>query len=421
MSERLSTESYKGVRDFYPEEWAMLTTAFTNMRETLGRFGYEEYHASPLEHTALYESKGNEEIINEQTYTFTDRGDRRVTLRPEMTPTVARMVAARRREMAFPLRWFSIPNVFRYERPQKGRLREHYQVNADLIGLPEGEADLEILSVLHDIFIALGATEKDFVIRINSRTLLQAAITAAGYEDESGMREYLRLLDKKNKMTVVAFQEALGGRPDPLQVVEEAADTRVREEKEKILTMISTLSERGITNVEFNPEIARGFDYYTGLVFEVFDTSPENPKALAGGGRYDELVSGLFGGDSVPMVGFGLGDVTLLDFLEEHGLVPKRMNAPQVYIATPSPSDRAAAQLLAPTLRAHGLRVFVNLSEKKLGDQFKDADKRNIPLVLTYGEQERTNGTYKVKVLATTKEHETTADTLVATIESLLG
>ena len=169
MSEPLSTDPYKGVRDFYPADWAKMQVLFTRVRDVLQSWGYEEYNASPLERSELYESKTSEEIVNEQTYTFTDRGERSVTLRPEMTPTLARMVAAKRRELALPLRWFSIPNVFRYERPQKGRLREHYQVNVDLVGLPQGEADVEIVVLASELLKAFGAQEKDFIIRWKSR------------------------------------------------------------------------------------------------------------------------------------------------------------------------------------------------------------------------------------------------------------
>src|SRR3989344_5564265 len=179
MAEHLSTDPYKGVRDFYPADWAAKDAIFSALRATLRSWGYEEYNASPLERAELYEAKTSEEIASEQTYTFTDRGDRRVTLRPEMTPTLARMVSAKRREMPFPLRWFSIPNVFRYERPQKGRLREHYQLNVDLVGIASSEVDIEIVKIASEIVRAFGAKESDFTIRVNSRALLTAACTAA--------------------------------------------------------------------------------------------------------------------------------------------------------------------------------------------------------------------------------------------------
>src|SRR3990167_8668468 len=220
MSEPIPTDPYKGVRDFYPADQAKLDAMFARIRETLKKWGYEEYNASPLERAELYEAKTSEEIVNEQTYTFTDRGDRRVTLRPEMTPTLARMIAGRRRELSLPLRWFSIGNRFRYERPQKGRLREFYQADIDLIGLPEGEADIEIIRLASEILKAFGATESDFVIRMNSRPLLNAACIKAGLKDDE-VKQYLRLLDKKSKIRPEEFKTASEtiSKKDPLKLV----------------------------------------------------------------------------------------------------------------------------------------------------------------------------------------------------------
>lgn len=401
-----STEPYKGVRDFYPADWARMNAMFSRIRETLALWGYEEYNASPLERSELYEAKTSEEIVNEQTYTFTDRGDRRVTLRPEMTPTLARMVAAKRRELAYPLRWFSIGNRFRYERPQKGRLREFYQADIDLVGLPEGEADIELARLASTILKSFGAEENDFVIRMNSRPLLNAACAAAGLEGE-GMRAYLRLLDKKAKMDPETFAAASREicAKDPLAIIDDAgSDPTVAVEKRRLLDRIETLAARGVGNVVFDSSITRGFDYYTGMVFEVYDTDPMNPRALFGGGRYDGLVA-LFGGDPIPAVGFALGDVTLADFLETHNLLPNpHESKPQLYLGTPTPSDIPAAQAFAKTLRAQGGRVFVNLTERALGDQIKDAVKRHIPLFVAYGANEISNQTVRMKILATGEE-----------------
>ena len=403
MSEHLSTESYKGVRDFYPADWERMEALFTTLRATLATWGYAEYNASPLERAELYESKTSEEIVNEQTYTFIDRGDRRVTLRPEMTPTLARMVAGKRRELAMPLRWFSIPNVFRYERPQRGRLREHYQLNVDLLGVSGLEADAEVVTLASSLLTAFGAKEGDFVIRISSRPLLNAACRAAGLKGEA-VKRYIHLLDRKNKMPATEFEHAraaLTGK-DPLAIIEEAGQApEVAEEKRALMDLVESLAARGVTTVVFDASITRGFDYYTGIVFEVFDTNPANPRALFGGGRYDGLV-GMFGGDSIPAVGFGMGDVTLADFIETHTLAPG-VNAtrPQLYLGTPAAGDIPAAQAFAATLRAKGCRIFVNITEKSLGDQIKDADRRSIPLFAAYGRDEVASGTVRMKVLAT--------------------
>ena len=409
MSEPVSTEPYKGVRDFYPEDWARLSGLFDRVRETLAEWGYEEYNASPLERAELYEAKTSEEIVNEQTYTFLDRGDRRVTLRPEMTPTLARMVAAKRRELAYPLRWFSIGNRFRYERPQKGRLREFYQADVDLVGAPEGEADIEIIRLAAKLLADLGAKESDYIIRINSRGLLNAACAAADLKGETAKR-YIRLLDRKAKMPSDEFEaarRALTAR-DPLEFIERSSEApEVAAEKKKLLDRIETLKARGVGNATFDPTLTRGFDYYTGMMFEVFDRDPANPRSLFGGGRYDNLI-GLFsgkGGDSVPAVGFAAGDVTLADFLETHKIaLPVPATRPQLYLGTPSPADVPAAQSFADTLREKGGRVFVNLTERALGDQVKDAVKRGIPLFLAYGADERKSDTVRLKMLRSSEE-----------------
>lgn len=395
MSEPLSPDPYKGVRDFYPADWTRLQAVFSRIRTTLSLWGYEEYNASPLERAELYEAKTSEEIVNEQTYTFTDRGERRVTLRPEMTPTLARMVAGKRRELAFPLRWFSIGNRFRYERPQRGRLREFYQADIDLVGLPEGESDIEIVRLASEIMKAFGATEKDFIIRINSRSLLHAACSAAGLSGEAA-RAYLRLLDKKSKMTPETFAAARDAisTNDPLSHI--AA--------EPMEALVDTLKRRGVGNAVFDPSVTRGFDYYTGMVFEVFGTNPANPRSLFGGGRYDGLVA-LWGGDPIPAVGFALGDVTLGDFLETHGLTESTAERlPQLYVGTPSPGDVPSAQTFADTLRREGGRVFVNLTSRALGDQIKDAVKRAIPFFVAYGADEVAGQSVRVKILATGEE-----------------
>lgn len=251
---KLSTEPYKGVQDFYPEDMRMQNYIFGVWRKVAERVGYEEYNASPLEPTELYTEKSGAEIVNEQTFTFTDRGGRSVTLRPEMTPTLARMVAARRKVLKFPLRWYSIPNLFRYERPQRGRRREHYQLNVDLLGMAGLEGDREIISLAYQIMKEFGVSDNSYQIKINNADI--------------------------NNFTDIA------------------------------------------PNIIYDETLARGQTYYTGMVFEIFDTDPANPRSICGGGRYDNLLE-LFDVEPVPAVGFGWGDITTRDFLETHGLLPK--------------------------------------------------------------------------------------------------
>ncbi|MEK7099609.1 MAG: histidine--tRNA ligase [Patescibacteria group bacterium] len=414
MSEKeaLSTDSYKGVRDFYPADWALLQGMFDVVRKTLQEYGFEEYNASPLERAELYESKTSEEIVNDQTYTFTDRGDRRVTLRPEMTPTLARMVAHKRRELVFPLRWFSIGNRFRYERPQKGRLREFYQIDVDIIGIEGPKAEGEAVVMAYEILRSFGARNDDFTIHVNSRPLLNAAASAAGLTEEE-TASYLALLDRKNKMKEDAFEEARApfrknGR-DPLEVIEDQSDPKVEEQLDALLALIEAFRARGMGNVVFDATVVRGFLYYTGIVFEVFDTSPENTRALMGGGGYDGLVA-LFGGDPIPAIGFAIGDVTLADFLRTHNLLPKVSSAPQVYVGTPTEDDLGEAHAFAQSLRDQGVRTMVNVTSRALGDQVKEAVKRGIPYFIAYGATEAASGHVKLKTLALSKEEELPAD-----------
>jgi len=412
---KLDTDPYKGVRDFYPQDKALLEALFGTMREVLSSYGYSEYDASPLERAELYESKTSEEIVNEQTYTFTDRGDRKVTLRPEMTPTLARMAAGKRREMPFPLRWFSIGNRFRYERPQKGRLREFYQTDVDLVGVPAGEADIEVISLGRDMLRAFGAGDETFSIRINSRTLLTAACKASALKN-SDHGAYMRLLDRKNKIPAEEFEtlqkELVGDGEDPLACIDGADDKEVQKAKEELETLIQTLKDRGVENVVYDPTLVRGFDYYTGVIFEFFDTDPENTRSLFGGGRYDNLLS-LFSSEQIPAVGFAVGDVTLKDFLETHDLLPELDTAPDIYLATPSLRDIPAAQAFAGTLREEDVSVFVNLVDKKIGDQIKDAEKRGVLYVIVYGEDEAKGSMVTVKNIETGEELETKKDNVI--------
>ncbi|MEK7169670.1 MAG: histidine--tRNA ligase, partial [Patescibacteria group bacterium] len=339
---RLSTEPYKGVRDFYPEDFAIQTYVWDVCRKAVASFGFEEYNASLLEPSELYKSKTSEEIVNEQTYTFTDRGEREVTLRPEMTPTVARMVAARRKTLYFPVRWYSIGNMFRYERPQKGRLREHYQLNVDIFGIAGVEAEAEVIQVAYEIMRTFGMDDKSFEIRINSRKIMNYIIGTLLGQSGADARKTAGLIDRRAKMEKEAFDAAVSehlGENDRLlltllnsQNFEEFI-SRLPKEKEleavlqEVKTLIEELNALGITNVVFDQTLMRGFDYYTGIVFEVFDTHPGNPRSVFGGGRYDNLLE-LFGVEPIPTVGFAMGDVTMRDVLQTYDLLPKTFPPP---------------------------------------------------------------------------------------------
>ncbi len=389
----MAADTYKGVRDFYPEDERVQKHIFGAMRRAAESFGYEEMNASVLEPTELYAAKTSEEILNEQTYTFTDRGKRSVTLRPEMTPTVARMVAAKRRELGYPLRWYSIQNFFRYERPQRGRLREFWQLNADIFGVSGIEADVEAMTLAHRVMTELGARETDFTLKMGSRSALTEALDERGINREDH-KKIASLMDRKEKMEEEAYQseleELVGGEFEIL----EPAD--VREARERLAAL-------GIGNTAFNPEVVRGFEYYTGIVFEIFDTNPENRRSMFGGGRYDNLI-GQYGDADVPAVGFAMGDVIARDFLMTHGLLPSLPSSAALYLAPVKPEDSVLSMRAAEALRFQGINVAVGMKHEKMADHIKAAVKLGIPYFAAYGANEERSGALTVKNLSTGEE-----------------
>ncbi len=371
---KLSTDPYKGVRDFYPKDMAIQSYIFDTWRKTAESFGFERYDASILEPADLYKSKGaeNEEIINEQSYTFTDRGEREVILRPEMTPTIARMIAGKHREMSFPARWYSIPNLFRYERPQRGRLREHWQFNCDIFGTTDHFADIEIIALAYQTFINFGATPEMFEIRINSRTVFIEFLQMIGRKvglklsDEQCL-SILRLRDRKSKMLEVDYlkklEDIIGKDAYPVFAEElHLRDNSINFNSEGMddLDKIGcSLEELGIVNTIKDSTISRGFDYYTGTVFEIFDKSDDNNRALLVVGRYDNLTS-MFGGDLISGIGFGMGDVTMRDFLETHNLLPDlaKTTAPDLVIIPTETEQNLEAQKIAQTFRKNNIKTI---------------------------------------------------------------
>jgi histidyl-tRNA synthetase len=399
QNELQSTDPYKGVRDFYPADMVVQQYIFDMWRTTANSFGYEEYTASTLEAADLYRAKGaaSEEIVNDQTYTFTDRGGREVTLRPEMTPTVARMIAGKQRELAFPVRWFSIPNVFRYERPQKGRLREHYQLNCDMFGNDSVEADIEMIALAYRVFTDFGATPDMFEIRLNDRAWLNERFDAEDFTHEQ-RNAMLYLLDRSSKIDNFADEaEKIAGKPFDLGLTEPAPDSRLS----KVMAGLASL---GITNTKISLATVRGFNYYTGTIFELFDISGENNRSLAGGGRYDNLTE-LFSTEPVTGIGFGLGDVTMRDFLETHNLLPENLyTGPTIALLPVSINEHLPAMQVADTVRAAGLSASVDISTRKIGKKIAAAATANAAYVITVGEDEAASDMYTIKHLETGQE-----------------
>ena len=413
MNDFLSTESYKGVRDFYPEDMAIQQYIFETWAYTAASFGYERYDASVLEPAALYRAKGaeNAEMVNEQTYTFTDRAEREVTMRPEMTPTVARMIARKQKELAFPVRWYSIPNLFRYERAQRGRLREHWQLNCDLFGSTDYSTDIELIALAHQVFMNFGADESMFEILVNNRATMQHAYAALGITDQAVVTEITRLNDRKDKIDAADYLAQLNEIvSDPALAEEIKAMIESDDPGESVV--VTGLQELGITNVRLDRSLARGFDYYTGTVFEFKDTAPTNNRSLLGGGRYDNL-TGLFSAEAIPGVGFGFGDITMRDFLETHDLLPELSTSATVVVAPVSEAENLPALKVAQTLRTAGVSVVTDVSTRKLGKKIDAAEKQLSTYVVIVGADEVANTVYAMKDLVTGTEQSGTLEALV--------
>ncbi len=412
----LSTQPYKGARDFYPENKRLQKYMFAKMREISERFGYEEYDAPILEPTELYLSKGNQEIIDEQTYTFTDRGGRSVTIRTEMTPTVSRMVAGKRQELAYPVRWYSIPNLWRYERTQRGRLREFWQYNADIFGVEGVEAEHEAILLADQIMKGYGAKPEMYTIQLSSRKLIDDLFGAYLELDQTQSDMLIRLIDRMKKMPYESFVAQADAILTPTQRDNGTLDSLLQllkiqrlddlpssyTNKPTVLRLrqlMDMLDSSRISNVIFDITLMRGFDYYTDMVFEVIDTNPENNRSMFGGGRYDGLV-GLFGVEPVPTVGFAMGDVTLQNFLESHGLLPDLVTETDVYVVLAGTNTYEKAQRVLADMRDMGLHVAVDSSGRKLEKQIKTAVKKGIQYAIFIGEAELASDQFRLRNLA---------------------
>ncbi len=427
----LSTQPYKGARDFYPEDKRLQKHLFEVIRTVVERFGYEEYDAPILEPLELYAAKTGDEIVNEQTYSFEDRGGRKVVIRPEMTPTVSRMVAARRQELAYPVRWYSIPNLWRYERPQRGRLREHWQLNVDLFGLEGLEADLEVIQVADTVMQAFKAKRDTYTIRLNSRQLMDYILSDYLKLNKVEVETISKLIDRMHKMESGQFAAQLEAVLSPsdreagrdkklLEILKvQSLDSLPDEIKsqaaaKKLTTLMARLQKLGISNIMFEPAIMRGFDYYNDIVFEVFDNNPNNNRSMFGGGRYDGLV-GLFGVESVASVGFAMGDVTLQNFLEVHDLLPALQPETDAYVVLIGDVSEAVQPVLKE-LREMGLNLAVDYSGRKAESQIKSAVKRHLQYAIFIGEKELAEETYKLKNLHTQEEESHGTQRLVSIV-----
>jgi histidyl-tRNA synthetase len=379
----MSTGPLPGFRDFYPQEFAERAFITRAWREVARRYAFVEVDGPPLEPTELYTKKSGDEIVA-QLYNFEDKGGRHVALRPEMTPTVARMVAARANSLRKPVRWFSIPQLFRYERQQRGRLREHFQLNVDIIGEPDVTADAELLAVAIDIMRELGLTSDDVKARVSDRRLLREYLLALGVAEPQIVPIMTQVIDKLDRTPAAASAERLAAFDLPRTAIDKIVTLgrttlddfkrviRV-DEFERYLSYLDRLIPNASEWVRFDPSIVRGLAYYTGIVFELFDAKGEL-RAICGGGRYDTLLDTL-GGVDLPAIGFGMGDVVLAELLRDRKLL-RGVDQPVDYWVVTARDDREATldvMEVARRLRERRQSVEYSLREQSLGRQLKAA------------------------------------------------
>ena len=426
-------QTLPGFREFYPEDLSRRNHIFRLWRQTAGAYGFAEYDAPVLEPLDLYKTKSGDEIEG-QLFSFTDKGGREVALRPEMTPTVCRLVGAKASSLKRPIKWYSIAEFYRYERMQKGRGRCFFQFNADIFGEPGPEAEIELIALLTQCLCSFGLTEQDFYVRLSDRNLWFYYLEALGL-DEVRIRAVLGAVDKFEKMGDDAFKayaEQFGELEVGLKAkVLEFLQIKSLPALEAVLApiggeklaarlgdwrkLLGGLAAMGLERfVEVDLGVVRGLAYYTGFVFEAFDRKGEL-RALAGGGRYDDLVQKL-GGPALPAVGFAIGDMTFALLLEQRGLMPTFVQAPDVYCVIGGEAERRAAFADIQALRAMGYRVDYPLKEVAFGKQFKTASDSGAKLALIYGAEELAKGIVKIRDLGDRTESEVASANVAATV-----
>lgn len=419
----LSRIPLKGMRQLAPGEKRIEDYIKRQLSDAGAAYGFEEYEVPVLEPLELFLAKSGSELAVEQSYNFTDKGGRKLIMRPELTPSLARMVAASG-ELIYPVRWMSFPVCYRYERPQRGRVREFMQFNLDILGVEGLEAELEVFLVFKRIMNGLNACPGHYVIRYSSRELASQVLENCGIK-EGEMAQAFAVIDKKDKMkpdewekwarnrianernadAVIRF--ALCSDLDSPWLQELAGNSPAYSE---LLKFTEMLKNAGITEAQFEACVVRGLDYYTGIVFEVMDTGSRNRRAICGGGRYDNLV-GMFGGQKISGVGFGLGLLTLQLFLETYGLIPECISdkhPADIFLAIYSNEERAFAVSLAEKLRDKGVSVEIDITGKNLSKQFRTADRKLISFIAVIGPEEVASGRITVKNMSSGNETECT-------------
>lgn len=414
----------KGTREFYPEEMSLRNYLYEKVRAASQSFGYQEWDGPFIETIDLYAAKSGEELVKKQSFTFEDRGGERVTLRPELTPSLARMIAAKQNELTFPVRWWSFGPFWRYEQPQKGRTREFFQWNIDLLGVNSPEADAELIAVAATFLRSVGLTPERAVIYVNNRRLMDSEFDALEIVPEKRL-EVSNLVDRRSKMEPTKWDEyalelgliqrQLDGLKDIL------GNYELWRKNDELTRLFAALDVLGVTEyVKFDPNIMRGLLYYTGTVFEAFETSGSLKRAILGGGRYDNLLADV-GGNPLSGVGFAMGDVVAGIVLREASLLPEFAQTPAPVLVTVfDPSLLLKSYALAAELRRKGLNVMVFPEVTKLPKQFKFADKMKMKVALVLGPQEDAQGQVVVKNLLNGEQTTVTRETLYDAVCSLV-
>ncbi|MEJ1971505.1 MAG: histidine--tRNA ligase [Lacunisphaera sp.] len=431
-------QSLPGFRDFYPEDFSRRQHIFGVWRRSATAYGFEEYDAPILEPLELYTTKSGEEIEG-QLFSFKDKGDRAVSLRPEMTPSVCRMVGAKAGALKRPIKWFSIGEFYRYERAQKGRLRAFNQFNADIFGEAGPEAEIELIALLIQCLAGFGLTKDDFYVRLSDRDLWFFYLEALGFNDaqargilsaidryekmgDDAFKGYVEthgVLDDEKKAKILAFLQVRSLSALEVALAAFPADkiaVRLNDWR-KVLAGLEAMGLAEFVTVDLG--VVRGLAYYTGFVFEAFDRKGDL-RALAGGGRYNDLVKKL-GGPDLPAVGFAIGDVTTGLLLAQRGLVPAYANAPGVYVVVGGEAERKAAFRDIQALRAAGVRVEYPFRDLAFGKQFKAASESGARLALIYGGDELAKGVVKIRNLSDRTEREVPRAAVLAAVQSTLA
>ncbi|MCX6082966.1 MAG: histidine--tRNA ligase [Chloroflexi bacterium] len=403
MASKSTIPSVKGTREFYPEEMAQRNYIYSNVRQAAQMFGYQEWDAPFLETIDLYAAKSGEELVKEQAFVFPDRSGDMITLRPELTPSLARMIAQKQGELTFPVRWWSYGPFWRYERPQRGRSREFFQWNVDMLGVNSPEADAELIAIAATFLKLSGLTPQTATIFVNNRRLMDSQFNILGIPSEKRM-EVSNAVDRRGKMEAEkwdSFVLEIGLSQNQLIGLKNIlANYGLWQESDELVRLFTALDALGVKEyVKFDPNIMRGLLYYTGTVFEAFDVSGSVRRAILGGGRYDNLLRDV-GGDPLSGVGFAMGDVVIGIILQEKGLIPTFTPTPAPVLVTIFDASLwMTSYSLASELRETGLRVTVYPEPAKLPKQFKYGDRMGMQVVVVIGPDEAASGKVTVKDL----------------------